>query len=95
MLTQEQVIHIAKLARLHLKDEEVQKFAGQLTSILDYVDILSEVNTDDVPETSQVTGLESVMEEDEVLAAQSSPEELLKTTELEVDSHQIRVKKVI
>lgn len=95
MLTEEQVRHIAKLARLHLNDEEVKKYAGQLTNILDYVDILQEVNTDNVPETSQVTGLESVEEKDEVLEAQSTPEELLETTELEVDTHQILVKKAI
>ena len=95
MLTEEQVRHIAKLARLHLSDEEVTKFAGQLTNILDYVDILGETNTDDVAETSQVTGLENVVEEDEIKPSQSSPEELLATTELEVDTNQILVKKAI
>ena len=95
MLTEEQVRHIAKLARLELKDEEVKKFAGQLSNILDYVGILAEVDTEGLPETAQVTGLENVMEKDEVLPAQSTPEELLDTSELPVDTNQILVKKTI
>lgn len=51
---------IAKLANLHLKDEEIQKFGDQLTSTISYVEILNEVPTDDINPTNQVTGLENV-----------------------------------
>lgn len=95
MLTNDEVRHIAKLARLHLTDQEVEKFASQLTSILDYVNILSEVDTDGIAETSQVTGLTNISEEDEIKPSQSKPEELLATTELEIDTNQILVKKTI
>ena len=59
-LTKKEVEHIAQLARLGLAEEEKGKFAGQLSSILDYFEQLKEVDTDDVPPTAQVTGLENV-----------------------------------
>lgn len=65
-LTRKQVLHIAKLANLHLTEKEIKKFQGQLSDILDYMEILNEVATNKVAPTSQVTGLENVFREDEV-----------------------------
>ncbi|KKQ28939.1 MAG: hypothetical protein A3H17_04155 [Candidatus Levybacteria bacterium RIFCSPLOWO2_12_FULL_37_14] len=59
------VPHVAKLANLTLKPEEEKKFEKQLSDILTYVDKLKEVDTKNVETTSQVTGLENVMREDE------------------------------
>src|SRR3989338_10872241 len=95
MLSEEQVRHTAKLARIKLTDEEVKKFCKQLSGVLEYVDILSEVDTKDVPETSQVTGLSNVMEKDEILPDQSSREELLANSELPIDDNQVRVMRVV
>lgn len=60
-LTKEEVKHIALLARLGLTDAEIEKFTGQLSSILEYVEQLKEVNTEGVAPTAQVTGLENIM----------------------------------
>ncbi|PIZ76713.1 Asp-tRNA(Asn)/Glu-tRNA(Gln) amidotransferase GatCAB subunit C [Candidatus Peregrinibacteria bacterium CG_4_10_14_0_2_um_filter_38_24] len=95
MLTEEQVRHVAKLARLKLTDEEVKKFAGQLSGVLEYVDILKEVDTEGVEITSQVTGLKNVMRKDEVVASTATREELLACSELEVDSNQVKVMNAI
>ena len=95
MLSEEQVRHVAKLARIKLTDEEVAKFGPQLSKVLGYMDILNEVDTNNVPETSQVTGLSNVMEKDEVLQPQSTREELLDCTELPVESKQIKVSRAI
>lgn len=95
MLSEDQVRHTAKLARINLSDSEVKKFALQLSKVLDYMDILNEVDTSKVSETSQVTGLKNVMEKDEILPAQSGSEELLKCSELPIDSNQIRVGRVV
>ncbi|KKS90547.1 MAG: Aspartyl/glutamyl-tRNA(Asn/Gln) amidotransferase subunit C [Microgenomates group bacterium GW2011_GWA2_44_7] len=65
-LTREEVLHIAKLAQLELSEEEVIKFQDQLSSVLEYVSQLQAVKTEGVPETSQVTGLESIYREDKV-----------------------------
>jgi len=65
-LTKKDVEHIALLARLGLTEEEKEKFASQLSSILEYVEQLKEVNTEGVEPTAQVTGLENVMQADEI-----------------------------
>jgi aspartyl-tRNA(Asn)/glutamyl-tRNA(Gln) amidotransferase subunit C len=63
-LTKEEVEHIAKLARLGISEEEKEKFRDQLSSILEYVEQLKEVDTDEISPTAQVTGLENVMAAD-------------------------------
>jgi len=55
---------LATLARLDLTPEEKNRYAEQLSAILNYIDMLGEVNTDDVPETCQVTGLIDVIRDD-------------------------------
>ena len=94
-LSQEQVRHIAKLARLGLSDDEVKKFSTQLTNILQYVEILSEVDTSSVEATNQVTGLKNVMREDAVNGDWTTRDELLGCSELPVERDQIRVKPAI
>lgn len=66
MIDIEQVKHIAKLSRLELSKEEEEKFSGELSSILDYVGELSEVETKDVEPMANITGLSNVSREDEV-----------------------------
>lgn len=65
-LSKQEVEKIAKLSRLELTDDEKDKFAGQLSAVLDYVGKLNEVNTENVDMTAQVTGLENVYREDVV-----------------------------
>ena len=65
-LTTDDVAHVALLANLPLTKEELEKFKDQLSPVISYIDELSEVDTDDVPPTSQTTGLENVMREDEI-----------------------------
>lgn len=89
-LTRAQVQHIAKLARLALTDAEVDKFTGQLTTILDYVAQLNEVDTDGVVPTSQVTGLKNVMRED-VVQPFVGKDPLLACTKLPVERDQVTV----
>jgi len=96
-LTKEQVKHVAKLARLGLTDQEVEKFQTELSGILDYVEQLNEVNTDKVLPTAQVTGLSNVMREDEVAQGSdvlADSENLLNCSALPKERHQIRVKNV-
>ena len=66
-LSKEQVEHIASLARLRLTEEEKEKYPGELSAILAYVEKLQAVDTAGVEPTSQVTGLVNVMREDEVI----------------------------
>jgi aspartyl-tRNA(Asn)/glutamyl-tRNA(Gln) amidotransferase subunit C len=63
-ITREQVIHVARLARLALTETEIEQLQHQLSDILANIALLDEVDTSDVPPTAQVTGLVGVMRED-------------------------------
>ncbi len=71
-LTQDEVLHVAKLANLDLNDDEVAKLTPQLSTIIDFVGELDEVDTKDVEPTSQTTGLTNVTRQDVV-----SPDNIL------------------
>ena len=63
-LTPADIEQIATLARLRLTSEEKERYAAELSAVFAYMEVLREVETDDVPETCQVTGLENVTRED-------------------------------
>jgi aspartyl-tRNA(Asn)/glutamyl-tRNA(Gln) amidotransferase subunit C len=65
-LSKTDVEYIAKLARLSLDDAEKEKFARQLSDVLEYVELLKEVDTDNVEPMAQVTGLVGVTREDKI-----------------------------
>lgn len=65
-LSNKEVEHIAHLARIGLSEEEKRKFSRELSSILDYVQKLNEVDTEKTKPTSQVTGLVNVLRQDNV-----------------------------
>ncbi len=65
-LSKEQVLKIASLIKIHLKDEEIEKFQNQLSTVLESVDILKELDTSKTAETSQTHGLVNVLAEDVV-----------------------------
>lgn len=88
-LTPDQVRHIAKLARLRLTEEEVERYTTQLTSILSYVEMLQKVDTKNVAPATQVIGLSHVLRADEVRPALASPDDLLATSPLPLVDHQI------
>ncbi|OGF99011.1 hypothetical protein A3D78_00360 [Candidatus Gottesmanbacteria bacterium RIFCSPHIGHO2_02_FULL_39_14] len=63
-ITKDQVKHLAKLANLKLTDKELEKLLPQFTSVVDFVSKVQSLNTKNIPETSQVTGLENIFRED-------------------------------
>ena len=65
-LSREEVLHIARLARLGLSEAEIDKMREQLSDILENFEILQQVNTSDIPPTAQSIALQSVMRDDEV-----------------------------
>ncbi len=66
-LTTKVIEQVAALARLELSEKEKKMYAEQLSVVLGYIGMLNDVNTDNVIETSQVTGLEDVTREDKVV----------------------------
>ena len=65
-LSREEVLHIARLARLGLTEAEIKKFGEQLSNILESFEILQQVNTEGVPPTAQSIDLQNVLGDDEV-----------------------------
>ena len=65
MIEREQVLHVARLARLRLSEDEVERMAGELSGILEHVDRIGELELDNVAPTSHVVELENVLRPDE------------------------------
>jgi len=93
MISREEVLHIAKLAKLKLSEEEVDLFREQLGKILEYFKKLEEVDTEGVEPLKHVIVTENVFREDE---SQDSvpPEEALKNAPKRRDDY-FEVPKVI
>ena len=64
-ITREQVLHVARLARLDLDDGEVERLTGELGAILDAVSKVGELDLENVPPTSHPLDLVNVWAEDE------------------------------
>ena len=65
MIDREQVLHVARLARLELFDEEVERMASELSGILEHVDRIAALDLDGVEPTSHVVALENMLRADE------------------------------
>ena len=65
MIDREQVLHVARLARLQLTDEEVERMAGELSKILGHIDTINELDLEGVPPTSHVVDVANALRADE------------------------------
>ncbi len=65
MLDRAQVLHVARLARLELSDEEVEQMAAELSKVLDHVEKIRELDLEGVPPTSHVVDVSNVLRADE------------------------------
>jgi aspartyl-tRNA(Asn)/glutamyl-tRNA(Gln) amidotransferase subunit C len=65
-LSRDQVLHVARLARLELTDEEVERFGTELSKVLDHIETIGELgDMDDVEPTSHVVAVENALRADE------------------------------
>jgi aspartyl-tRNA(Asn)/glutamyl-tRNA(Gln) amidotransferase subunit C len=65
MIDRDQVLHVARLARLELTEDELERMAGELSTILDHVERMTELDLEGVEPTSHVVELENVLRPDE------------------------------
>jgi aspartyl-tRNA(Asn)/glutamyl-tRNA(Gln) amidotransferase subunit C len=65
MLDREQVLHVARLARLELSGEEVERMASELSHVLDHIEKIRELDLEGVPLTSHVVEIETPLRPDE------------------------------
>ena len=64
MIERDQVLHVAKLARLRLSEGEVERMVGELSGILEHVDRIGNLDLEGVEPTSHVVALENVLRAD-------------------------------
>ena len=65
MISREQVLHVARLARLRLEEAEIDRMSRELSSVLDHIEKISELDLVGVPPTSHVIDVENVLRPDE------------------------------
>jgi aspartyl-tRNA(Asn)/glutamyl-tRNA(Gln) amidotransferase subunit C len=65
MLDRDQVLHVARLARLELTEEEVDRMAAELSHVLDHIEAIRELDLAGVPPTSHVVDVTNVLRADE------------------------------
>jgi aspartyl-tRNA(Asn)/glutamyl-tRNA(Gln) amidotransferase subunit C len=75
-LSREEVLHIARLARLGLTEAEITRLSEQLSNLLEHFQVLQQVDTTGVPPTAQSVALQSVMRDD-VVSPSLPPEDVL------------------
>lgn len=93
-ITKDLVAKIAKLARIRLSENEIEKFTKQMTEIIGFVEKLNSVDTKGIAETNQVNGMENVLREDKI---ENFPKmkELIDCSNNPIEQDQIKIKKSI
>ena len=89
-LSREEVLHIARLARLGLSEEEVDRLSEQLSNILENFEVLQQVGTTGVPPTAQPNTLQNVLKSDEVKASLPQSQVLANAPRREGDFFRVR-----
>jgi aspartyl-tRNA(Asn)/glutamyl-tRNA(Gln) amidotransferase subunit C len=88
-ISTDDVAHVAKLARLHLSDEELATFTGQLDAVLDHAADVEALDLDDVPPTSHPYPLQNVLRDDVVVPSVDRDELLGQAPDVEDDRFKV------
>ncbi|MFC1952719.1 Asp-tRNA(Asn)/Glu-tRNA(Gln) amidotransferase subunit GatC [Chloroflexota bacterium] len=89
-INREEVLHIALLARVGLTEEEVDKLSEQLSDIMEYFEVLQQVDTEGILPTSQSISLQNVISDDQVAPSLLSSEILANAPQRETDFFKVR-----
>ena len=93
-ISRDDVQHLAQLSSLQLSDDETDALQADISTILTYIQQLAELDTTGVEPTYQVTGLQNVWRNDEVIDSPVHREQLLALAH-ESEKHQVKVPKVL
>lgn len=93
-LTDEDILKLARLSRLHLSDDEKSHFKNEIEAILGYVEQLQTIDLSDIAPTNQVTGLENVMRQDIIKDYGMTAAQLLQNAPAQQDGL-IKVRRVL
>jgi aspartyl-tRNA(Asn)/glutamyl-tRNA(Gln) amidotransferase subunit C len=89
-LSREEVLHIARLARVALTEAEITRMSEQLSNLLEHFEVLQKVDTAGVPPTAQSVTLQSVMREDKVTPSLPPEDVLANAPRREGDCFRVR-----
>ena len=92
-ISKEEIIHIAKLASLNLSEEEIEKYTGDMQEILEFANMINNVNTEGMNETVVANEKNNVFRKDEVVKFENR--ELLLQKATSQDEGMFRIPKVI
>lgn len=76
-ITNDDVCHLAQLSSLQMSDAEIESLRADIEKIINYINQLDELDTDGVEPTYQVTGLQNVWRDDEIIDSSVSRQQLL------------------
>jgi aspartyl-tRNA(Asn)/glutamyl-tRNA(Gln) amidotransferase subunit C len=88
-ISRDEVLHVARLARLALTDQEIEQLTKELSAILDAVSVVGELDLADVPPTSHPLDLVNVWDEDEPRASLSLDEVFANAPERDGDHFRV------
>lgn len=89
MISNDDVRYVARLARLRLAPEELERYAPQLTTIIRHIDKIAELDLDQVPPTSHVIDMANVFREDEVRPSATQEEALSNGPDVEAGAFRV------
>ena len=89
-LSREEVLHIARLARVALTEAEITRMSEQLSNLLEHFEVLQQVDTEGVPPTAQSVALQSVMRDDVVAPSLAQEDVLANAPRREDDCFRVR-----
>lgn len=92
-ISKEEIVHIAKLASLNLSDAEIERYANDMTEILEFANMINSVDTDEIKETIAANENYNVFRKDEVV--QSIDRDVLLQNAPSKDEGMFRIPKVI
>lgn len=92
-ISKEEIIHIAKLASLNLSDEEIERYTGDMQEILEFANMINNVNTEGMNETVAANEKSNALRKDEVVDFENR--ELLLKNAPSQDEGMFRIPKVI
>jgi len=93
-ISREDVLHLAKLSRLEISEEEIEPLKKDLGNIVDYISQLDELDTEGVEPTYQCFDMQNVWREDEIQNLEANREDLLALAP-DSENNQIKVPKVL
>jgi aspartyl-tRNA(Asn)/glutamyl-tRNA(Gln) amidotransferase subunit C len=83
VISREEVVHVARLARLHFEEDELVRLEGELSKIIDYINQLGELDLTGVPTTAHAVAVKNVLRPDEPRPGLTQEEALMNGPDVE------------